>query len=174
VLPAHDGTTAALKVLRVGIVCSWHFAKLHGNGIGIRLLCCPRCFESPKSLCSTQLPQLPLQGQAAMYMLHHTHCSTLGWLHVPEPIEMHNRFPCVLHPQLQLGHRMFLTVVAGTEHWTSCQLSMRLYVQLTTRPWLQQLQQGVARPEGMLEQVGRGQKYKGEEASCVCLRWHAS
>jgi hypothetical protein len=30
-------------------------------------------------------------------------CSTSGWIHIPEPIEMHNRFPFVLHYLQDVG-----------------------------------------------------------------------
>jgi hypothetical protein len=41
---------------------------------------------------------------------YHTLCSTLGWIHIPEPIEMHNRFPLVLHlgPTCKLSRLMRL------------------------------------------------------------------
>jgi hypothetical protein len=37
------------------------------------------------------------KGIIAFSLDWHLHCSTSGWIHIPEPIEMHNRFPFVLH-----------------------------------------------------------------------------
>jgi hypothetical protein len=45
-------------------------------------------------------------------------CSTSGWIHTPEPIEMHNRFPFVL----QLGYLPTYTSMLGPEHAPSATL----------------------------------------------------